>query len=156
MKVTAAQLRTALATRTRSRVLKSLDDQRYVLGVAYPAARLDGHAEFMNPAELEHTAWDYLRRGREIGLVHADGTTQHGDVVESYIYRGPDWELVDASGRTQVVKAGDWLLGVIFDERVWPAIKARQLDGWSIDGVAKRRRIPRTDLDPTIDTSRRA
>lgn len=146
--VDAARLQACLhAAFTRTRLVKALEEQRYVLGVAYPASRLDGHGEFMGPAELEQTAWGYLRKGRQVGLVHAEGLTGHGTVVESYIYRGPDWSVLDAAGGQQVVKAGDWLLGVQFDEKAWPLIKSRRLDGWSIDGVARRRSVPRSTVE---------
>lgn len=123
-------------------VVKGDDEKRYTLGVAYPADRLDGHGEFMRPDELEQTAWGYVTKGREIGLFHADGTVGHGTVVESYLYRGPDWTLTAVDGSTQVVKAGDWLLGAVWDEAAWSLIKAGHVDGWSMQGVSLRRTAP--------------
>jgi hypothetical protein len=120
-------------------VVKGDDEKRYTLGVAYPANRVDGHGEFMRPDEVERVAWDYVTKGRQIGLWHADGTEGHGTVVESYIYRGPDWGLTAVDGSTQVIKSGDWLLGVQWDEPAWALIRKGYVDGWSMQGRAVRR-----------------
>lgn len=117
------------------------DEQRYVLGLAYQAGRdehinvgADGGRDFFTPDELEKAAWAFLRKGPTIGLAHAAGTEGSGQVVESYIYRGPDWDLGDGV----IVKAGDWLLGAILDPYAWQLYKAGHIDGWSVQGTARR------------------
>jgi hypothetical protein len=125
-------------------VLKALDvagvPKRFVLGVAYPADRLDGHDEFMTKEEVEKAAWDYARNHRRIGFYHVDGTEGHADVVESYIWRGPDWITTDIDGKEQVIKAGDWVMGAILDQPGFDLVRRRKADGWSVDGVARRRK----------------
>lgn len=137
------------SARARERLVKAAQrDRRYVLGVAYPADALDLHGEYMTADTVEATAWEYLQDGgRQVGLYHSDGTMGHGQVVESYIHRGPDWQTVDASGTAQVVKAGDWLLGVIFDDQTWPLVKSGRITGWSIDGTGRRRTVPRSQTN---------
>lgn len=146
MRVTRSQLRARILGGHHVRIVKAdQPEARYVLGVAYPGGSpddTDGHGEFMRPEELERTAWAYLAE-RQIGLWHEDGTTGHLRPVESYIYRGPDWTLTDISGNTQVIKAGDWLLGAIADPQSWSLIKSGRANGWSIDGAGKRRTIKR-------------
>lgn len=126
-------------------VIKALDiagaPKRFVLGVAYPANKVDGHGEFMSADEVETTAWDYARNHRRIGFFHVDGTEGHADVVESYIWRGPDWMTTDIDGREQVIKSGDWVLGAILDEPGFDLVRRRKADGWSVDGAARRRRV---------------
>lgn len=116
------------------------EEQRYVLGVAYqagPDPRIrkgeDGGRDYFTPAELEKACWSFLPAGAEVGLFHADGETGHGTVVESYIYRGPDWDLGDV-----VVKSGDWLVGAILDDTAWQLYKAGKITGWSPQGAARR------------------
>jgi hypothetical protein len=116
------------------------DEQRYVLGIAYQAGPdpmikrgADGGRDFFSAVELEKAAWGYLPNGAEVGLYHADGTTGAATVVESYIYRGPDWDLGDV-----VVKAGDWLVGAILDEHAWQLYKSGRVTGWSPQGSARR------------------
>lgn len=113
-------------------------EERYVLGIAYPANRVDGHGEFMTTDTVQKSAWGFIGKG-QIGLHHTDGSTGHAEVVESYVYRGPDWSQTAADGSTQVVKSGDWLVGAVFDEPTWELVKSGHFNGWSIQGLAARR-----------------
>ena len=123
-------------------VYKSDGEQRYTLGVAYAANKpdvgiaRDGHRDFAGPVALERAAWSYFTKSRRVGLHHADGSDGHGVVVESYVYRGPDWQI---PGNDYVVKSGDWLMGVVWDEATWPDIKSGKVNGFSPQGSAKRR-----------------
>ena len=144
MRLTLASLAAGFATyrpalTAQLAVVKMATPQRFTLGVAYPANCLDGHGEFMSPETVEKMAWDWMADYREVGILHAAGTVGHGDPVESYIYRGPDWEIAD-----QVIKAGDWMLGYRWDAPGWALIKSGRLEGWSIDGKAARRPVPRS------------
>lgn len=116
------------------------EDQRYVLGLAYqagPDPRInegaDGGRDWFTTAELEKAAWAFLQKGPTVGLGHIDGTEGSGQVVESYIYRGPDWDLGDV-----IVKSGDWLIGAVLDPIAWTLYKAGHVDGWSVSGTARR------------------
>ena len=116
------------------------EEQRYVLGVAYQAGPdpliktgADGGRDFFSPEELEQAAWGFLKKGAQVGLFHADGTEGAATVVESYIYRGPDWDLGDV-----VIKSGDWLVGAILDEHAWHLYKSGRVTGWSPQGSARR------------------
>jgi hypothetical protein len=151
--IDALKRRTLLASVQRSpvldveyaatRVVKTQAEQRYSLGLAYPAMRLDagvaadGHIDFVSPEALEQTAWNWMSKQRTISLFHTQGssTDGHATAVESYIYRGPDWQVADA-----VVKAGDWLLGTVWDDEGWQLVKAGLVNGWSPEGGAKRAR----------------
>jgi hypothetical protein len=119
-----------------------MPERRFVLGIAYPALRKDGHGEWMSPETVEKTAWEFLRSGRQIGVFHADGTVGHADVVESYIHRGAPETFTSPDGNEVTVNPGDWVLGAIFDEQLWALLKRGELDGWSIDGTGRRRRAP--------------
>jgi hypothetical protein len=124
------------------RVIKASDERRYTLGVAYPANRpdvgkaADGFRDFASAEVLEEAAWNFMRKGGRVGLNHADGTEGVGQVVESYIWRGPDWPQGD-----YVVKSGDWLMGVVWEPTTWAAIKEAKFTGFSPQGAA-RRRVP--------------
>lgn len=119
-------------------------EQRYVLGIAYqagPDPRIkrgaDGGRDYFTADELEKAAWSFLQNGPSHGVFHADGTEGAATTVESYIYRGPDWDLGDGV----VVKSGDWLIGAILSERSWQLYKAGKITGFSPQGTAKRRRV---------------
>lgn len=132
----------ALTVNYKKALRKSSDPDRFVLGIAYQAGMdpnikkgADGYTDFISSEVLEKAAWGYLRgRAYDNGLEHEDGTTGHVDVVESSIYRGPDWEINGV-----VVKSGDWLLGAILDEPTWELVKAGKFTGWSPQGKVSRR-----------------
>jgi hypothetical protein len=118
-----------------------MSEQRYVLGVAYqagPDPRIkrgtDGGRDYFSPEELEKAAWSFLRSGPQVGLFHADGTEGAAEIVESYIWRGDDWDL----GGGVVVKSGDWLIGAILDPVAWDLYKSGRITGWSPQGSARR------------------
>jgi hypothetical protein len=127
-------------------VLKAAVERRYTLGVAYPAMKpdvtvaADGHRDFVSPDALEKTAWEWMAKHRDVNLFHREDTSGHATVVESYIYRGPDWRISSpVDGQTYVVKAGDWLIGTIWDEPGWELVKRGLVNGWSPEGGARRR-----------------
>lgn len=126
-------------------VLKTEDERRYTLTVAYPANKADtsvaadGYRDFAGPQAVEDACWAYTTKSRQVGLWHEDGTDGAGDVVESYIYRGPDWTVQAADGSEQVIKAGDWLLGIRWSEQTWPLVKQGLIGGVSMQGTASRR-----------------
>lgn len=131
-------------------VAKGTGPQRYVLGIAYQAGRdpriakgQDGGRDFLTEAELEKSAWEFLSNGPRVGMFHLDGTETDPDgeatatVVESYIWRGPDWDLGDGI----VAKSGDWLLGAILSPKAWDMHQRGLITGWSPQGVARRRKV---------------
>ena len=86
-----------------------------------------------------------MRHHRQVGTLHTaytgEGIPQGAaEVVESYIYRGPDWTIKAADGSEVVIKAGDWLGGFIWTPDAWADIKSGDLAGVSVEGSAKRRR----------------
>jgi hypothetical protein len=126
-------------------VVKSDDAQRYTLTVAYPVdspdvgVARDGFQDFASKTEVEKAAWSFMRNGGAIGAYHQDGTEGTGQLVESYVWRGPDWAIEAADGSTQVVKSGDWLIGTVWSEDGWNLIKSGEATGASPQGGAGRR-----------------
>lgn len=127
---------------------KSAAPQRYVLGIAYqagPDQRIqrgaDGGRDYFEPDELERAAFTFMKSGPRVGLFHMDGTDNGATatVVESYIWRGPDWDLGDGI----VVRKGDWLVGAILSPLAWQMHLDGKLTGWSPQGTARRLRPTR-------------
>jgi len=125
-------------------VIKSEDERRYTLTVAYPADKADvavaadGHLDFASKGAVEDAAWGYMISYRDVGMHHADGTSGAGQLVESYIYRGPDWAIKSGDDEI-VIKSGDWLMGTIWPPDTWEKWKSGELGGTSPQGGAKRR-----------------
>lgn len=122
-------------------------EQRYLLTVAHQAGQderivkgKDGRRDFFSAQELEKAAFSFIPNGAQVGLFHIDGTVGRAEVVESYIYRGPDWTIAAVDGSEQIVKSGDWLVGMICDPVAWELYKTGRVSGVSIQGKGKRRR----------------
>jgi hypothetical protein len=118
--------------------------QRYVLGIAYQPGKdpriakgVDGGRDWFSEAELEKAAWSYMRNGPQVNAFHAKGTEGCATVVESYVYRGPDWDVGDGI----VVTKGTWLVGAILDDRSWDLARQGKINGWSPEGTARRRQV---------------
>lgn len=125
------------------RLIRSIPERRYTLAVAFPLNEVDAHGDIVTSLEeLENAAWNFLQRRRKVGLMHQPGTEGAGEVVESYIYRGPRWEI-----NGEVVEPGDWLLGVVWREDAWQKIKDGHFTGYSIQGWGKRAAPKRTQRD---------
>lgn len=126
-------------------LVKAVDERRFTLVVGYPALRADsaqaadGFRDFAGPEAVEDAAWSYLQKSPQVGLWHSQGTDGAGVVTESYIYRGPDWRMTAADGSEQLIKAGDWLLGIVWNPETWELIKSGKIRGVSMQGSAVRR-----------------
>ena len=123
-------------------IAKSTEERRFTLGVAYApdtpdkSVAADGHRDFMTAQEVEKAAWKFLASHPTVGYNHQEGTTGLGQVVESYVYRGPEWVV----SPTLTIQPGTWLVGVVWSEKGWEDVKAGKINGLSMQGNAKRRR----------------
>jgi hypothetical protein len=132
-------------TTIAGRLIKTAPSRRYTLQVAYPADKpdatkaADGFQDFASSEAVEDAAWTYLTKSPEVGLWHEDGTAGAGRVVESYVYRGPDWTITAKDGSEHVIKAGDWMVGIQWSEKAWPHVLAGRVNGVSMQGKASRR-----------------
>jgi hypothetical protein len=120
------------------------EPQRFCLGIAYMPGKddriakgQDGGRDFITEAELEKAAWSFLRGGPQVNAFHMAGTEGVATVVESSIHRGPDWDLGDGI----VVTKGTWLVGAILEPRAWQMALDGRANGWSPEGIARRRKI---------------
>jgi hypothetical protein len=122
-------------------VLKAEAERQFTLCLAWPvlkpdvAKAQDGRRDYARADVIEVTAWAWMAKSRSVGLYHRDGTEGHGTVVESYIYRGPDWQATPDT----LIKAGDWIIGTIWDDVGWALWKTNLVNGMSPLGTAQRR-----------------
>ena len=124
-------------SRAFAKPLEKRDSQRYTLSIAYPVNEVDAHGETAEAEAVEEAAWWYLRRGGKVGFMHDESPDyeEAGDVVESYVYRGPSpWRVGG-----EEVNAGDWLVGVVWQPKYWEMIERGEMVGVSIHGVAQRK-----------------
>lgn len=129
-----------------ARVIKSEPERRFTLHVAYPANKpdvgiaADGWRDFAGPGAVEEAAWEFMKSGQQIGLWHADRTDGAGTLVESGIYRGPQWTMKAADGSTQTIEPGDWIIGIQWTPETWELVKSGRIQGVSMQGSAVRRK----------------
>lgn len=117
------------------------EKQRYTLGAVYAPGESDFHGDTMTEPELEKAAWLFAKKDgltKRVGLNHQSGTDGAGEIVESYIYRGPVWKFKDASGQEQTIVPGTWMLGVVWQPEGWAKIERRAVTGYSLQGVARK------------------
>lgn len=120
---------------------------RFVLGFAHQAGPdprirkgVDGRRDYFANDTLEKAAWRFMGSEKLVGTQHSDGTTGQAEIVESYIYRGPDWEIRPGV----IAKSGDWLVGAILNEPAWAAYERGEFDGFSVQGRARRRLLAKS------------
>lgn len=122
-------------------VSKSVDERRFTLGPMYVPNRIDAHAEWTDPDELQKAVWEYVRKGdRGIRLQH------NRDVVAGEFVEIMAWPyevevpmmMKDASTVPMKFPANTVFLGVQWEPWAWELVKANKLRGYSIGGKAQR------------------
>jgi hypothetical protein len=129
-------------------VEKSVPEQRYTYGPLYAPDRLDAHKEWVDADTLQKAIWDYVRAssktGRRINLQHGDfGDRTVGEWVEVATIPFEHTVRMIVPGVEKAVRKvtfppGTVWLGIVWDEDVWPLVKAGKLGGLSMGGRAVR------------------
>jgi len=125
-------------------VVKTSDESRYALFVAYSANKMplrgaDGMVDVASPEVLEKAAWRFMLNGARIGVDHKPGGENAARVVENFVHRGKPMRFVGPDGTEQVVRKGDWCVGVIFSPAAWTEFKKGRWGGVSLQGSATRK-----------------
>jgi hypothetical protein len=121
--------------------VQKAEKQRYTLGVVYAPGEVDYHGDTMSEVELEKSAWAFAKKEgltSRAGLMHMADTNGAGEVVESYIYRGPVWKIKGVDGIEQTIVPGTWMLGVVWNPEAWTRVERGALKGYSLQGIARK------------------
>ncbi|MDE2096465.1 MAG: hypothetical protein KGL39_04405 [Patescibacteria group bacterium] len=125
-------------------VLKASKKERFLLMVAYSANKMplrgaDGYIDVAPPEVLEKACWRFADNGAKVGLWHKDGNENCARVVENYIYRNPiPWVMKCPDGSEQVIKEGDWVVGMKLDPPTWEMYEKGLIGGASPQGRCVR------------------
>lgn len=126
----------------KARFVRKAEESRFTLGPLYVPDFMDAHGEWTDAAELQNAVWGWVRSGdRRIFLQH-DTKVEAGEWVE--VMTMPQaWtvDMLDAAGNPigQVTYPPNTVfLGVIWNEDVWPDVKAGKIRGYSIGGYSDR------------------
>lgn len=126
-------------------VVKTLVEERYVLGIVATPDKVDGHGDMIPASVIRAAAHDFMARWRRLDDMHQ--MLPVGVPVESIVAPN-DITIGDTK-----VRAGSWLLGIkVTDDAAWNAIKNGQRKGFSILGDARKRRVPVEPVRKTADS----
>jgi len=115
-------------------IAKIDSEKRLVYGVVLEPDEVDAQNDTINSDVIEEAAHAFLasyNRETKLGLMHRLFGNIGVELAQSYI------SLVDMTVQDQPVKKGSWLMVVkVLDESVWKKIKAGEITGYSIGGMA--------------------
>ena len=115
-------------------------ESRYTLGPVYVPGLEDAHGETIDANDLQKAIWDWVRSGeREINLQHTEKVA--GEMVEILTLPFPMEAMLSVPGEgvTKHTFPKDTpFMGVIWEPWAWEMVKAGDLRGYSIGGLANR------------------
>jgi len=120
-----------------SSIVKSSDDERYVLGVVLIPDVEDSQGDFYSAEEVRKASEYFMEFARTLGLMHESSLDDTKiKILENYIVK------VDQTINGVAIKQGTWMLAArIIDDDLWLAVKTGRLTGWSIEGSAIAQRL---------------
>ena len=114
-------------------ILKRDDEEKTVTGVVLQPEVIDAQNEIYSAEVIKDTMYGFnsrINNGSRIGLMHEE--LNHPFIVlQSYI------APVDFTLNGKAVIKGSWVMTVkVLDDIIWAAVKAGELNGFSIHGIA--------------------
>ena len=124
----------------RFRIAKSDDEKMLAFGWASVSMRVDGELiedwqeDIVEPADLEHAAYEFVMLYREGGEMHERGGA--AVLVESVVFTE---EKIKAMGiPVGILPIGWWIGFKVTDKDVWEKVKDGTYQMFSIEGEAER------------------
>ena len=119
-----------IATKKRSSFIKE-EDQRLVGGIVYELNKVDSQGDYISdPADIWRAMETFAMQGMEIRFMHGDRPVL-AQVVEQFQAE------VDTVKGGDIIPSGAWYLCVkVEDDKLWSAIKAGEITGFSMAGIA--------------------
>lgn len=140
-----------------AKIHKSDEEKRVVYSVVLDPYQVDAQGDWISPADVQKTAWDFVKTSRKIGLSHDATKTPDAHVVESWLVHYPDGEYAKAM-RGEVhkiheipfgndkIRSGSWVMGIQLGEKEWADYKSGEIDAVSIGGFGQRLPVSRAEL----------
>ncbi len=120
--------------------IKKGDELQFVLGVVLEPEEIDATitdksvGDIYSEDEVRKAAHHFMieSRGNGNDFMHSMKDSNKLKIVESFV------APVDMNINSQPVKKGTWLMGsLIFDKKIWDAIKKGEITGYSIGGISR-------------------
>lgn len=124
-------------------ILKTDDERMIAYGIVYAPDQVDSHGDTADAKTIRRAAYEFMREGRlkNVDTEHSF-TAQQAYVAESWLVRKGDELFTDEP-------EGAWAVGIqINDADLWQALKAGELTGISLAGVARHEPAPADPQHP--------
>jgi len=106
-------------------------DEHIVYGIVYEPDEVDAQGDQASADEIKKAAYNFMENVQTFKVMHK-GKRVKVKILENYI------APVDFTINKREVKKGSWVLVTrILDKKVWKAIKAGKLTGYSMAGYAR-------------------
>jgi len=123
----------------RRRLVIKSEDQQLIFGEVYAPNRPDAQGEYMNAADIQKMAHEFIRAGKvgQIDLMHGNKVVKGASVVESFVADVDDTRFIP----------GSWVIGVhVPDVDLWSSIKKGEINGFSMEAL-----VTRHDMEVNIE-----
>jgi len=117
------------------KVIVKSEDEMICTGIVYEPDIIDSQSDFTDALEISKACYDYIVNARRIHLNHS-GKVVKSEILENFI-APVTYDIVSPDGTITTVKKGGWILSLrIKDQQIWEKIKAGELNGLSMAGIA--------------------
>lgn len=126
-------------------IVKTDDERMVAYGIVYAPEEVDSHGDSADAKTIRKAAYEFMREGRlkNVDTEHSF-TTAMAYVAESWLVRKGDELFGDEP-------EGAWAVGIqIHDPDLWQSLKAGELTGISLAGIARMEPSP----DSTVYTEK--
>ena len=117
-------------------IIKKDEDEKIVTGIVLEPDEVDAQGDTVSKEAIKEAAHKFLakfNKDTELGFMHKAFGDLGMSLIESWVARE------DSEFGGSPVKSGSWLMSVKVDnnEKLWKKIKAGDIAGFSIGGVAR-------------------
>lgn len=118
-------------------IFKVSDEEQIVGGIVYEPMKEDVQGDYATETEIREACYYFMEHSQKFKLQHkGQPITQKVNILENYI--APE----DFTVNKQKVRKGSWALVIrVLDAGIWKDIKEGKITGFSMAGLAHRRRV---------------
>ena len=118
-------------------LFKVSDDEHIVGGVVYEPMKVDTQKDFATAKDIKEACYYYMEHAQQFKIQHkGEFLTKKIKILENYI------APVDFEVNNEKVRKGSWILIIrVLDNKIWKDIKEEKITGFSMAGIASRRKI---------------
>lgn len=115
---------------------KKKKDERIVLGIVLKPEDVDTYGDIYDGETVVKAADYYMEHFGNVGLMHSIIINRSTKILQSYTTLA-DMTLTGMDGKQKLIKKDTWIMKFrVNDDRIWKAIKNKELKGLSIGGIA--------------------